>query len=476
LPTPSISFEGGNNNDNFNYNFSQVLPPDTEGAVGPNDYVQVINQIITVFDKTTGAVRVKESLPGLWLNTLSICSNVTLGDPIVMYDHISDRWVMEEIAASSVDFFTGAPVGPFFECLAASQTSDPTGSYYLSAFEMNPVNLPGGGTDQTPLNDYPKLVAWPDAYYLSTNLYGGNGFNTFEGVRVFAIDRNQLLAGQSAEILYMDLPPKSDFTPNPGIFSMLPSSYDGALPPAGEPNHYIGVVTPGETGSPALRVFDFHVDFTTPSNSTFTEHAGSPIAVNSFNSTICSDVNGNCVPQPGGNPNLEVLSDRLMWRLQYRNFGSYEALVTNHTVLGPSGHAAVRYYDLRNSSLGGPFSVYDQATYAPDADSRWMGSAAMDHDGNLVVGYSVSSTSVNPSIRYAGRLSSQTGGLLLGENTLIAGGGAQTDSNPRWGDYSALMIDPSDDCMFWYTNEYYAGTSDAGWQTRIGSFKFPNCP
>jgi len=474
LPTPSISFEGANSNDNFNYNFTQVLPPDTEGAVGPHDYVQVINEIITVFDKTTGAIRVKESLPGLWSGAASPCGN-TLGDPIVMYDHISDRWVISEIAANSINIFTGQPSGPFFECLAGSQTSDPTGSYYLTDFQMQPVNLPGGGVDQTPLNDYPKLVAWPDAYYMSANLFDSSGTN-FEGVRVFAIDRNQLLAGQPTEILYMDLPAINNVTPYPGIYSMLPSSYDGALPPAGERNHFIGVVTPGQTGFPALRVFDFHADFATPNNSTFTEQAGSPIAVDSFNSTICASANGYCVSQPGRNPKLEVLSDRLMWRLQYRNFGSYEALVTNHTVLGSSGQAAVRYYELRNNAPGGPFSVYDQATYAPDANSRWMGSAATDHVGNLVVGYSVSSTSIYPSIRYAGRLSSQTGGLLLGENTLLAGGGAQTNSVARWGDYSALMIDPSDDCTFWYTNEYYPSTSSVGWQTRIGSFKFPNCP
>src|SRR6266851_661617 len=286
LPTPSISFEGANSNDNFNYNFTQVLPPDTEGAVGPHDYVQVITEIITVFDKTTGAIRGKESLPGLWSGAASPCGN-TLGDPIVMYDHISDRWVISEIAANSINIFTGQPSGPFFECLAGSQTSDPTGSYYLTDFQMQPVNLPGGGVDQTPLNDYPKLVAWPDAYYMSANLFDSSGTN-FEGVRVFAIDRNQLLAGQPTEILYMDLPAINNVTPYPGIYSMLPSSYDGAFLPAGDPNHFIGVVTPGQTGFPALRVFDFHADFATPNNSTFTEQAGSPIAVDSFNSTICA--------------------------------------------------------------------------------------------------------------------------------------------------------------------------------------------
>jgi subtilisin-like proprotein convertase family protein len=188
-------------------------------------------------------------------------------------------------------------------------------------------------------------------------------------------------------------------------------------------------------------------------------------------------------PASGSTVPVDAISDRLMYRLQYRNFGAYESLVVNHTVDTGGDHAGVRYYQLKRLLPGGSFTVNEQATFAPDAAHRWMGSAAMDSQGNLAVGFSVSSTSVFPSIRYAGRLfSDPPGGLFQGETTLIAGSNSQTTSAARWGDYSSMSIDPTDDCTFWYTTEYYTNTPPACpvsnfrcWQTRIGAFKFPAC-
>jgi subtilisin-like proprotein convertase family protein len=173
---------------------------------------------------------------------------------------------------------------------------------------------------------------------------------------------------------------------------------------------------------------------------------------------------------------LEAISDRLMWRLAYRNFGTHESLVVNHTVdANGAGLAGVRWYELRDPG-GSPF-IYQQGTYAPDGNHRWMGSISMDRDGNIALGYSASSTSLFPSIRYTGRLASDPLGTLpQGEATLQAGGGSQTNADsPRWGDYSMMGIDPTDDCTFWYTQEYYSRTSSGTWQTRIGAFKFPSC-
>ena len=164
-----------------------------------------------------------------------------------------------------------------------------------------------------------------------------------------------------------------------------------------------------------------------------------------------------------------------MHRLTYRNFGDHAALLLNHTVDVGSGRAGIRWYEVRDP-LGAP-TIYQQGTYAPnDSASRWMGSLAMDHTGNIALGYSVSSASIYPSIRYAGRLvDDPLGELAQGENSIVAGAGSQTDTLARWGDYSSMNLDPVDDCTFWYTQEYYPVTAPRNWHTRIASFRFPNC-
>ncbi len=174
---------------------------------------------------------------------------------------------------------------------------------------------------------------------------------------------------------------------------------------------------------------------------------------------------------------LDPIGDRLMYRLQYRNYSDHESLVMNHTVdLGgsPSGHAGIRWYELRKS--GSTWSIHQQGTFGPDSNARWLGSIAADAQGNIAVGYSLSSASMFPSVMYAGRLSTDPPGVLAqGEMALATGTGSQTDSTHRWGDYSMLAVDPLDDCTFWYTNEYYQVTSPRFWHTRIGAFRFPSC-
>jgi hypothetical protein len=456
MPTPSVSFAGGSNADNGTYNGGYVLPPDTNGAVGPNNYVQAINLMVEVFDKGSGKMTAAEPLSSLFGGILSNCGLFADGDPEVLYDRQADRWLVSEIAGSP-------PFVPYEQCVAVSTSSDPAGSYHIYELPM-----PNGY-----LNDYPKFGIWPDAYYMSANFFNGN---TFVGAGVFAWDRQAMLAGQSpVNVVYFNLG-GSPSTAN--LFGFLPSNLVGTTPPpAGEPDHF-AVLTSAAFGggeTDAVQIYDFHVDFTTPANSTFT--LNSTIPVSSFDPNVCTATSGNCVAQRGTSQKLETLSDRLMYPLQYRNFGTYETLVTNHIVKGPSAQAAIRYYELKRSGGAGPFAMYDQGTFAPDSNSRWMGSAGLDHAGNLVVGYSVSGTGLYPSIRYAGRDSNTTnGGLNLGEASLIEGGGSQTDNSGRWGDYSGLSLDPSDDCTFWYTSEYLNSTSQYMWLTRIGSFRMPSCP
>jgi uncharacterized repeat protein (TIGR01451 family) len=476
IPTPTRTFEGISSNNNLAIYGFRVLPPDTNGDVGPNHYVQIVNLLFRVFDKSTGtaltsASKISSLFAGAGLT--GPCATTDQGDPTVLYDHLADRWLISQFAFNT-DIF-GNPVPPFFQCIAISQTGDPTGSYFVYAFQT-PNNF---------FNDYTKFGVWPDAYYMTYNQFNGN---SFAGVGAFAFDRASMLAGKPKPIfIYFDLgssPTTSD------LGSMLPSDLDGSPPPAGTPNYFV-VLTAPEFGDPsdALRVFEFHADFSNPANSTFTERSESPIATAPFDPNLCN-FSTSCIPQPSTRRNqqrIDALSDRLMYRLQYRNFvtscpidsnlTSCGGLVVNHTVNVGSNRAGIRWYILEVNNSKNTISIDQQGTYAPaDSNHRWMGSAAMDKDGNMAVGFSVSSSTTFPSIRYAGRLASDPGGTLAqGEAVLQAGGGSQTSSTGRWGDYSMLAVDPVDDCTFWYTTEYYSMTSSSGWQTRIGKFGFPTC-
>jgi hypothetical protein len=222
------------------------------------------------------------------------------------------------------------------------------------------------------------------------------------------------------------------------------------------------------TSSTKLSYWHFHVDFTTPANSTFT--GPTDLTVASY-STACGST-GTCIPQGGDTQQLDSLGDRIMYRLAYRNFGDHEALVTDHSVTAGSS-VGVRWYEFRLS--GGNPAVFQQGTYAPDSTFRWMGSIAMDHAGNIALGYSQSSSSTNPSIRFTGRAPGDPlGTMTQAETTVITGGGSQT-SFSRWGDYTSMSIDPSDNCTFWYTNEYIPSNGNFNWNTRLASFQLPGC-
>jgi hypothetical protein len=275
-----------------------------------------------------------------------------------------------------------------------------------------------------------------------------------------------MLAGDpTADYQYFDL-----YGVDQNYGGMLPADLDGAAPPAGTPNYFAMVDDSDINPFDAMYIWEFHVDWTTPANSTF-GRSGKPNYTNAV-AAFDSDLLGGArdvIPQPGTTQKLDPIADRLMHRLQYRNFGGYESLVACHTVDVGADHAGVRYYQFRRTLPGGTFTIAEQASFAPDANHRWMGSAAMDGFGNLAVGYSVSGSSTYPSLRYAGRLANDpSNSLAQGEATLFAGSASQTGVN-RWGDYSALVVDPVDDCTFWYVNEYSSGGWN--WRTRIGSFR-----
>ncbi|MBI3995090.1 MAG: DUF11 domain-containing protein, partial [Nitrospirae bacterium] len=446
MPSPIQSFDGVGN-------VNGVLPPDPNGDVGPNHYVQMVNVSFAVWDKSGALLYGPAAGNTLWTGFGGACETTNDGDPIVQYDPLADRWVMSQFALPNF------PNGPFHQCFAVSQTPDPTGAWHRYSFLVS----------GTKLNDYPKIGVWPDGYYMSVNQFN-EGTLSWGGAGAFVFERGQMLAGLSAQMVYFDL-----FPVDPNLGGMLPSDLDGPTPPpVGAPNFFMQVDDNG-LGFPAdqLELWQFHVDWTTPANSTFTGPTLLPTAA--FDSNMCGYA-VNCIPQPGTARKVDAISDRLMYRLAYRNLGTHESLVVNHTVdVDGTNHAGIRWYEIRDP--GGAPAIYQQGTFAPDADHRWMGSIAMDGAGNIAMGYSVSGTTTFPSIRYTGRLAGEPlGDLPQGESELIAGAGSQRSTASRWGDYSMMGVDPTNDCTFWYTQEYYSATSSSGWKTRIGSFKFPTCP
>jgi subtilisin-like proprotein convertase family protein len=467
LTPPLLTFEGVSNGDNGSIFGFQVSPPDTVGDVGPNHYVQMVNLAFRVFDKAGNPLTAALAVSSIFAPLGAPCGSRDDGDPIVLYDPLADRWMLSQFCTVADPFN--------HQVIAISQTPDPSGAYYLYDFVM-PNNK---------FNDYPKFGVWTDAYYMTDNQFNQAG-TAFLGAGAFAFDRLKMLAGDpDAGYIYFDIE-----NGNPDIGGVLPADIDGIVPPpAGEPGMF-AYFTADEFGDPAdgVRIWEFRPDFANPAASTFTERADSPILVAAFDPRSPSGRDDIEQPPPASSgANLDAIADRLMHRLAYRNFGTHESLVVNHTVnvsgLAPTTPAShqggIRYYELRRP-IGGAFSVAEQATFAPDAANRWMGSVAQDNDGNLAVGYSVSSLSVPPGIRYAARLATDPpNGLFQGESSLIESTGVQTGTGSRWGDYSAMSVDPADDCTFWFTSEYYTAASQAsssvGWLTRIGSFILPGC-
>jgi hypothetical protein len=438
--TNGLNFAGVGKGD---YGFTvQYAPPDTNGAVGATQYVQWVNTYFAVFNKTTGAIAAGFPKAGnaIWAGFGGGCESNNDGDPIVQYDKAANRWILTQFSVSTT---------PYLQCVAVSTSSDATGTYNRYAFNYGSTQFP----------DYPKLGVWPDAYYVTFNMFT----SFFIGPKVCAWDRAAMLAGTAAT--------QQCFQLSNAYGSVLPGDLDGLTPPpAGSPNPMLSL------GSNSLNLWRFHVDWSTPANTTLSGPVN--LSVASF-ARACNG--GNCVPQPSTTQKLDSLGDRLMYRLAYRNLGDHESLVVNHSVsVGGSAVSSVRWYELRNASgstIGSATPVvYQQGTLsAADGIHRWMGSIAMDASGDIAVGYSASSASLNPSIRYTGRAPTDPLGTMQAETIIQAGSGSQLQNLSRWGDYSAMTVDPVDDCTFWYTSEYLKTNGTWNWSTRIASFTFPGC-
>lgn len=433
----------------FGLDCDGAVPPDANLAVGATQIVQWVNKCYSVFDKATGALMAGPFLGNhFWNGFGGACQDQNSGDPIILYDKMANRWVATQNTFSS----------PHMTCIAVSVTADATGRYYRYAFPQNAGDP-----------DYPKWGVWRDGYYQSNNVFGGKlGFAS----EACAYDRTKMLAGNSTAKQICFLAPTS------WDDSLLPADIDSQndLPPAGQPEMYLGSIDNGAATTSGIYEYLFHANFTTPSLSTFEGFSGTMrISVPQFKLS-CGGLGGDdCVPQKGTSYKLDSLGDRLMYRLAYRNFGSHQSWVVAHDVTAPSGHIAERWYEFRASEGSTRPTVYQAGTYAGpagDTNNRWMGSIAMDKVGDIALGFSISGTAMFPSIHYTGRTFNASLGVMGAEDIIVNGGGSQTGS--RWGDYSSMALDPNG-CTFWYTNEYYLSTSSANWRTKISSIKFPSC-
>jgi hypothetical protein len=478
IAAPLANFEGLSNQDNFNLFGFRVNPPDPVGDVGPNHYVEMINLAFAVYDKQGNLLSGPTAIGDLWANfAVEDCTDPS-GDPIVLYDQLEDRWILSQFTTR------GAPY--YYNCVAISKTGDPTGEYYRYAFITQADVLP----DTYYFPDYPKYGVWTDSYIMTTRDFGDAGGY---GISVYALEKNKMIAGNPkarAVQFFLD----SNVVP-------LELIGDGLLPPDidGKRRPIDGIAAPivgtqddsypyGATFD-ALNVWELKVQWKARPVGSLVLATQLPVAA--FDSSFpCAPTARDCLPQPGiTNPAqyLDILSyrQRPTHRLAYRNFGSYDALVTSQSVEAQAGIAGMRWYEIRRlnplPNTVSSYTIHQQGTYSPDSVHRWMGSAAMDWQGNIALGYSVvDGVSVYPGIRYTGRLAGDAlGQMTLGEGVIINGTGVQRTTNSRWGDYTSLNVDPTDDCTFWYVNEYYTAagqaSSTAGWQTRIASFKLPGC-
>jgi len=482
---PLFTFEGASNTDNFNIFGFRVNPPDTNMDVGRTQIVEMINLVFNVYNKSGGLLLGPVDTGTLWSGfPIPDCTDPS-GDPVVLYDQTTDHWILTQFTTRGLD----AQV-PEYNCVAVSKTGDATGAYYRYAFPTQPDLVDGGYF----FPDYPKYGVWSNSYIMTTRDFG---WVDRYGISVYALEKNKMVNGEPnarAVRFFLEVPnvvPLEDVGDG-----LLPPDIDGNRRPSptDSPAPIVGTQDDGAgygAVTDALNIYELAVHWNANPTATLVQKPDLPVAA--FDSIFpCGVVPGSqppsardCLPQPGitdGSQYLDILSyrQRPTFRLAYRNFGNYESLVTNQAVEASPGIAGERWYEIRR--VNGAYSVYQQGTYAPtDGVDRWMGSIAQDRKGNMALGYSVvNGTDVYPGIRYTGRLAGDPlGDMTLGEGVIANGTGVQTTFNSRWGDYTAMTIDPSNDCTFYYSNEYYTAasqaTSPAGWLTRIGAFKLPGC-
>ena len=475
-------------------------PSDNSLAVGPDHIVQTVNTRVAIYTKKgrrfhqTGKVLYGPVVTRAFFAGFGgQCETRNNGDAVVRYDQLAGRWLIVmpifgrgpvrpdqpeagkdgQPAQTSPPGRPGQPGlpfrlvppaepnpanpnratpatagnGPFSMCYAVSLTSDPLGQYYRYEF-LRPF-----------FPDYPRPAIWPDGYYLPTSTS-----DDLIQKHACVVERNKMLKG---------LPATEQCFVIDGVNFLNNADIDGTgLPPRGAPNFMMaagGAQLKNILFDNVILVWKFHVDWQNPAN---TELVGPTKIFVAPYQYLCGGQLTNCVPQPGTDARLDSQGDKIMARLVYRKVNGHESIVAVHSVNTEARGGGVRWYEFRLDKHGEPL-LYQQGTYAPDNFYRWMGSPAMDHKGNIGIGYSFGGTPNFPGQRFAGRLASDPlGQLTLREAILVEGEGVQKVM--RWQDYTQTAMDPSDDCTIWYVGDYIK-KDQANYSSRIGAFRMPGC-
>jgi hypothetical protein len=425
---------------NFDGQTSPYKPSDVNGDVNETHYMQTINTVYAIYNKQGVLLAGPTNLNQLFSGVTGAENND--GDPIVLWDEAAQRWLVAEFSISGSNDYM---------LVAVSTTSDPTGTWHKYSFDV----------DDMP--DYEKLGVWRDGYYMGTNTTGTNKKD------IYVLERSQMLAGGTARMVGFDNP----WRPNSGFHCVPPADNDGALAPEGSPGIFITINDDAWGGSDQLWIYELTVNWSTPSSSTFTRTQ--QINVPAFDSNFGSTWSN--IAQKGTTQKLDAVNQVIMHRPHYRNFGTYQTLLACHAVdVNNNDQAGIRWYELRRTGSG-PWEVRQSGTYAPDIHSRWMASIAMTPSGKIGLSYSISSTTLNPGIRYTGQSSAAyaagNGIMDIAEEVILEGTLSQTGTN-RWGDYFMLAIDPSDNETFWATAQYVGSGNSS--KTRIATFKLGNAP
>lgn len=459
------------------------LDVDPNGAVGTKQFMEWTNVYFQAYDKVTFAPVWSTPQSGLtpWqANGITACNSIG-GDGVVIFDRLALRWV---IAAHS----TGT--NNYNYCVAVSNTDDlsstsPPLAWYTYVFSLNSA-LGTNAEGNVYFPDWPKIATWPDAYYVAMDLNDPNLGDREVGFLVCALDRTNMLVNGTANSPICFEQPSPVGTAVYLGHSLIPADVEGTTPPpAGRDEFFTSIENPvldgKTTTSTTFNLWDFHVDWTNPSSSTFTRTVMSEAAYRPGCYAAGSPSNTICVPEPStattGN-SVDSVGDRFMPRMSYRNFGSYESFLVSHTVqvgISPSKQTGIRWYELRDGGSGTP-SVFQDGNISPDQTLfRFMPSIAEDANGNAAVGYSVSSSSTHPGLN-ASYFSLTNPGTPM-EITLYDGAGDEENSY-HMGDYSSMTVDPQDGCTFWYVNQYFPANQIGGeisWGTRIANFAVPGC-
>lgn len=465
---------------------SQVAVPkndiDPNGAVGTKQYLEWINVYLQAYDKTTLAALWSSPKPGSmpWTSNGQQGCNSISGDGVVIFDRLAQRWV--------VGGHTFPTNGAYSYCIAVSSTDDlssPSLHWYSYIFNLSSV-LGKGANAYFP--DWPKLGTWTDAYYLTFDLLDTNDHYQPVGAAACALDRANMLLNRTPRAMQCFTDPPDP--PSSGRYlshSLIPADVDSSTaPPAGEPEFLVSIQNPPDDGvtstSGAINLWEFALNWSTPANSTLTNNTLHVAAYEPGCYDLASIGNTWCVPEPlagssgTGHHKIDSVGDRLMPRLAYRNFGSYESFLFSHTIrtgTGTNQQTGIRWYELRGSGVP---TLYQSGTIKPDTSTfRFMPSISQDKNGNAAVGYSFSSATLHPGIRASyWNLPLSTAPT---EITLYNGTADQGDSY-LYGDYTSMTVDPVDNCTFWYVNEYFTTTQTTThftWNTRISNFKAPGC-